>query len=398
MSLAFVSPGAPSTASWQSSPGVILDATAGSMVQPLRDHFVSSSSVCIASAAAVAAAGFFSSSRRRPARVRSMLQQARRNPAAHAVPCRRGSRTLASALSNLRGLFQRTGVAAKGNLNSAILRKTAATDVETGADADDDSNNAYAFRMVKIFIAVTVIPFFFCIKNFFTNPALSDFTLEYGPHLAAPTLRATSAFQAVMVALALFWREKNRDAPIDRLFAWLFVPEAIFHVLLHFLNHHNWIGNFAFGYAFSAGIALPGFLSLMAYCPKEKKLPWLYIILYIATQIPICAGLTDMVGPAKMRLNFANVNTATITGPFFYGIMKRWKDVPKLPVFLACAVITYQVTMGIVGPINAATVLKLYDPSVVFQHAVVDVGFAFAYAASIYYGLFLPGKPQPKFS
>jgi len=338
-----------------------------------------------------------SSRRRQAVRAQSMMQQTRRNPAAHAVASHRGSRAVVSALSNLRGLFQRTGAAAKLRLNSAILRKTATTDM--GDDADtDDGFNAYAFRMVKIFLVVTVIPFLFCLKNFFTNPALSDFNFEYGPHLAAPLLRATSSFQAVMVALALFWREKNRDAPCDRLFAWLFVPEAIFHVLLHFLNHHNWIGNFAFGYAFSAGIALPGFLSLMAYCPKEKKLPWMYMILYIATQIPICCGLTDMVGPAKIRLNFANVNTATITGPFFYGIMKRWKDVPKLPVLLACGVITYQVTMGIIGPINAATALKLYDPSVVFQHAVVDVGFAFAYAGSIYYGLFLPGKPQPKFS
>eukprot|EP00930_Biecheleria_cincta_P033014 TRINITY_DN22867_c0_g1_i1.p1 TRINITY_DN22867_c0_g1~~TRINITY_DN22867_c0_g1_i1.p1 ORF type:complete len:398 (-),score=54.66 TRINITY_DN22867_c0_g1_i1:70-1263(-) len=397
MSLAFVSPGAPGTATWQNRAGVATDVTGGAMAQPVPDHLVSSSAACITMAAAVAVAARFSSKRRQAVRARSMLQQARRSPAARAVPSQRGSRAVAFALSDLRGLFQRTSAAAKGEMNSAILRKTAASDVGNGADADGGFN-AYAVKMVKIFLIVTVIPFLFCLKNFFTNPALSDFSLEYGPHLADPLLRATSSFQAVMVALALFWREKNRDAPMDRLFAWLFVPEAIFHVLLHFLSHHNWIGNFAFGYAFSAGIALPGFLSLMAYCPNEKKLPWMYIILYIATQIPICCGLTDMVGPAKMRLNFANLNTATITGPFFYGIMKRWKDVPKLPVFLACGVITYQVTMGIVGPINAATVLKLYDPSVVFQHAVVDVGFAFAYAASIYYGLFLPGKPQPKFS
>jgi len=261
-----------------------------------------------------------------------------------------------------------------------------------------DRNNAYVYRMVTIFLLVTALPFLFCLRNFFTDPSLSDFDVEYGPHLAHPLLKATSTFQAILVGLALLWREKNRDAPIDRLFAWLFVPEAIFHICLHFLNHHNPFGNFAFGYAFGAGIALPGFLSLMAYVPKNRFLPWAYMALYIATQIPITYGLTDMVGPAKMRLNFANLNTATITGPFFYGILKRWKDVPKLPVFLATAVISYQVTMGIIGPINSATVLKLYDLEVVKQHAVVDIGFGFAYAASIYYGLFKKGQPQPDFS
>merc|ERR1712008_274279 len=89
---------------------------------------------------------------------------------------------------------------------------------------------------------------------------------------------------------------------------------------------------------------------------------------------------------------------ATITAPFFYGILKRWNDVPKMPVFIATAVICYQVTMGIVGPINSASVLKLYDLEVVKQHATVDIGFGFAYAASIYYGLFKKGKPQPSFA
>jgi len=249
--------------------------------------------------------------------------------------------------------------------------------------------------MVKIFVVVTFVPFLFCIKNFFFDPRLSDFNVEYGPHLASPTLRATSMIQWIWISMALLWREKKKDSKMDRLFAWLFVPEGICHILLHYLNHvDSWVGNLAFGYAFSAGIALPGFLSLMAYCPKNKTFPWLYMILYVVTQIPICAGLTDMVGPAKMRLNYANLNTATITGPFFYGIMKRWKDIPKVPVFLACATITYQVTMGIIGPIqqSGAAVLKLYDPSVVFQHAVVDLGFGVSYAASIYYGLFRPGK------
>jgi hypothetical protein len=253
---------------------------------------------------------------------------------------------------------------------------------------------SYALRMVKIFLAVTFVPFLFCAKNFFFDPRKSDFNLEYGPHLAAGTLRATSLIQAVMIACAIFWREKKKDSKMDRLFAWLFVPEGIMHIALHYLNHvDNWFGNFAFGYAFSAGIALPGFLSLMAYCPKNKVFPWLYMALYVVTQIPICAGLTDMVGPAKMRLNFANLNTATITGPFFYGILKRWNDIPKVPVFLACATITYQVTMGIVGPIqDPAGALKLYDPSVVMQHAIVDIGFGISYAASIYYGLFRKGK------
>ena len=45
-------------------------------------------------------------------------------------------------------------------------------------------------------------------------------------------------------------------------------------------GHHHAFANFAFAYAFSAGIALPGFLSLLCYVPKEKKLPWAYLALY----------------------------------------------------------------------------------------------------------------------
>jgi len=273
-----------------------------------------------------------------------------------------------------------------------------ATALETAVVEDVDANNGYAHRMVKIALVVTVLPFLFCLKNFFTNPALSDFGMEYGPHLAHPALRATSTIQAIMVMAAVLWREKNRNDPIDRLFAWLFVPEAVAHIFLHFFSHHWWPANFAFAYAFSAGIALPGFLSLLCYCPKERKLPWAYLALYMATQLPIVAGLTDMVGPAKMRLNFANLNTATITSPFFYGIIKRWSDVPKLPVLLACLTITYQVSMGIMGPIMNATAVKLYDPSCIFQHGCVDIGFGLAYAASIVCGVFKSGVPRPRWS
>lgn len=198
-----------------------------------------------------------------------------------------------------------------------------------------------------------------------------------------------------MVFAAVMWREKYRNDPIDRLFAWLFVPEAIAHILLHWFSHYHAFANFAFAYAFSAGIALPGFLSLLCYVPKEKKLPWLYLALYMTTQIPIVAGLTNMVGPAKMRLNYANINTAWITTPFFYGILKRWKDVPKSPVFLATLTILYQVAMGIMGPITGASDLKLYDPSCIFQHGVVDIGFGIAYAASILCGVFRPNVPRP---
>eukprot|EP00435_Cladocopium_sp_Y103_P072240 s60_g39.t1 len=258
-----------------------------------------------------------------------------------------------------------------------------------------ENNNEYAYKMVKIAAIVTVLPFLFCIGNFFYDPALSDFSVEYGPHLAHPALRTTSVVQAILVFSAVLWREKYRSDPIDRLFAWLFVPEALTHILLHWFSHYHAFANFAFAYAFSAGIALPGFLSLLCYVPKEKKLPWLYLALYMITQIPIVAGLTNMVGPAKMRLNFANINTAWITTPFFYGILKRWKDVPKAPVVLATLTISYQVAMGIMGPITGASNLKLYDPSCIFQHGVVDIGFGIAYAVSIVCGVFRPKVPRP---
>lgn len=261
--------------------------------------------------------------------------------------------------------------------------------------AKEENNNEYAYKMVKIAAIVTVLPFLFCIGNFFYDPALSDFSVEYGPHLAHPALRTTSVVQAILVFSAVLWREKYRSDPIDRLFAWLFVPEAATHILLHWFSHYHAFANFAFAYAFSAGIALPGFLSLLCYVPKEKKLPWLYLALYMITQIPIVAGLTDMVGPAKMRLNFANINTAWITTPFFYGILKRWKDVPKAPVVLATLTISYQVAMGIMGPITGASNLKLYDPSCIFQHGVVDIGFGIAYAVSIVCGVFRPKVPRP---
>eukprot|EP00931_Biecheleriopsis_adriatica_P102207 TRINITY_DN77203_c0_g1_i1.p1 TRINITY_DN77203_c0_g1~~TRINITY_DN77203_c0_g1_i1.p1 ORF type:complete len:384 (-),score=64.18 TRINITY_DN77203_c0_g1_i1:135-1286(-) len=293
-------------------------------------------------------------------------------------------------LSHLLGAF--SGIARR-RASSAVARSAA-----EGAEDGSDANHGYAFRMVKIAIVVTLLPFLFCLKNFFYNPALSDFNLEYGPHLAHPALRTTSTIQAIMVLLAVLWREKYRNDPIDRLFAWLFVPEAVAHIFLHFFSHHWAPANFAFAYAFSAGIALPGFLSLLCYVPKEKKLPWAYLVLYMATQIPIVSGLTDMVGPAKMRLNFANINTGWITTPFFYGILKRWKDVPKLPVLLATLTISYQITMGIMGPITGGSSLKLYDPSCIFQHGVVDIGFGFAYAASIICGVFKAGVPRPKWS
>lgn len=272
---------------------------------------------------------------------------------------------------------------------SSISRKQAEVEVVV------ESNNAYAYKMVKIACVVTLLPFLFSLKNYFFNPALSDFSVEYGPHLAAPALRTTSVIQAIMVFSAVLWRETYRSDPIDRLFAWLFVPEAVSHIFLHWFSHYHWFANFAFGYAFSAGIALPGFLSLLCYVPKEKKLPWLYLALYMVTQIPIVAGLTNMVGPAKMRLNYANLNTACITTPFFYGILKRWKDVPKSPVLLATLTISYQVTMGILGPIAGASDLKLYDPSCIFQHGVVDIGFGIAYAVSILCGVFRPNVARP---
>lgn len=270
--------------------------------------------------------------------------------------------------------------------------KGATSDV---SDPDSSSKNEYAYKMVKIACIVTLLPFLFCLGNFSFDPAISDFSLEYGPHLAHPALRTTSVLQAIMVFAAVMWREKYRNDPIDRLFAWLFVPEAIAHFLLHWFSHYHAFANFAFAYAYSAGIALPGFLSLLCYVPKEKKLPWLYLALYMTTQIPIVAGLTNMVGPAKMRLNYANINTAWITTPFFYGILKRWKDVPKSPVFLATLTISYQVAMGIMGPITGASDLKLYDPSCIFQHGVVDIGFGIAYAASILCGVFRPNVPRP---
>lgn len=260
------------------------------------------------------------------------------------------------------------------------------------------SNNQYAYRMVKIALLVTTLPFLFSLGNYFYDPALSDFDLEYGPHLAHPVLRATSMIQAVMVFSAIAWREKFRDDPIDRLFAWLFAPEAIAHIFLHWFSHHNALANFSFGYAFSAGIALPGFLSLLCYVPNEKKLPWLYLVAYMLTQIPIVDGLTHMAGLAKMRLNYANLNTAMITSPFFYGIMKRWREVPWLPVILATATISFQITMGVVGPIRNPTGVKLYDPSCIFQHGVVDIGFGFAYAASIFCGVFRRGVPRPRWT
>ena len=128
---------------------------------------------------------------------------------------------------------------------------------------------------------------------------------------------------------------------------------------------------------------------------EGEKTSMLYLALYMITQIPIVAGLTNMVGPAKMRLNFANINTAWITTPFFYGILKRWKDVPKAPVVLATLTISYQVAMGIMGPITGASNLKLYDPSCIFQHGVVDIGFGIAYAVSIVCGVFRPKVPRP---
>merc|ERR1712232_1297195 len=102
--------------------------------------------------------------------------------------------------------------------------------------------------------------------------------------------------------------------------------------------------------------------------------------------------------PCEDALNFANLITAVVTTPFFYGIMKRWKEVPKLPVFLATATISYQVAMGVMGPITGAVDLKLYDPSCIFQHGVVDIGFGLAYAASIICGVFKPGMPRPKWA
>jgi len=267
-----------------------------------------------------------------------------------------------------------------------------------GAEVQEDSNNAYAYKLVKLCLVITLLPFLFCLGNFSYDRRLSDFDVEYGPHLSHPALRATSTIQALMVGSAILWREKNRSDPIDRLFAWLFVPEALTHIVLHFFSHHLPFANFAFAYAFSAGIALPGFLSLLCYVPKEKKLPWMYLALYMATQIPIVAGLTNMVGPAKMRLNYANINTAWITTPFFYGILKRWKDVPKSPVILATLTISYQVAMGIMGPITGGSDLKLYDPSCIFQHGVVDIGFGIAYAVSIICGVFRPGVPRPKWA
>ncbi|CAE7216524.1 unnamed protein product [Symbiodinium pilosum] len=265
---------------------------------------------------------------------------------------------------------------------------------ETSTDSNSN-NNDYAYNLVKICLVVTLLPFLFCLGNFFYDRSLSDFDVEYGPHLSHPALRATSTIQAIMVFAALFWREKYRNDPIDRLFGWLFVPEAVTHIILHFFSHHLPVANFAFAYAFSAGIALPGFLSLLCYVPKEKKLPWMYLVLYVVTQIPIVAGLTNMVGPAKMRLNYANINTACITTPFFYGILKRWKDVPKSPVVLATLTISYQVAMGIMGPITGGSDLKLYDPSCIFQHGVVDIGFGIAYAVSIICGVFKPGVARP---
>ncbi|CAJ1387235.1 unnamed protein product [Effrenium voratum] len=311
----------------------------------------------------------------------------RSRPGAQAAPelSTGGVRTLASV-----GAALLTFAGAKAPRLAAQPARVSALDQESLK-----SNNKFAFKMVKICVIVTLLPFLFCIKNFFYDRSLSDFDVEYGPHLAHPALRTTSILQAVMVFAAVMWREKYRSDPIDRLFAWLFVPEAIAHILLHWFSHHHAFANFAFAYAFSAGIALPGFLSLLCYVPKEKKLPWAYLALYVATQIPIVAGLTNMVGPAKMRLNYANINTAWITTPFFYGILKRWRDVPKSPVVLATLTISYQVAMGIMGPITGGSDLKLYDPSCIFQHGVVDIGFGLAYAVSIVCGVFRPKVPVP---
>eukprot|EP00933_Yihiella_yeosuensis_P003816 TRINITY_DN10714_c0_g1_i2.p1 TRINITY_DN10714_c0_g1~~TRINITY_DN10714_c0_g1_i2.p1 ORF type:complete len:394 (-),score=52.57 TRINITY_DN10714_c0_g1_i2:289-1470(-) len=283
--------------------------------------------------------------------------------------------------------FRRIFGGLQSRFNERPERRVSVSRSQAGEESvDTDTNNEYAYRMVKIAIVVTVLPFLFCLKNFFTDPSLSDFNLEYGPHLGHPALRATSTIQFIMVTAAVLWREKYRNDPIDRLFAWLFVPEAVTHVLLHFFSHHWGPANFAFAYAFSAGIALPGFLSLMCYVPKETKLPWAYLVLYMATQIPIIYGLTDMVGGAKLRLMFANLNT---------GILKRWNDVPKASVFLATLTITYQITMGIIGPITGGSAVKLYDPSCIFQHGVVDIGFGIAYAVSIVRGVFNKGVPRP---
>ena len=308
-----------------------------------------------------------------------------KTPSAHSG---RGQSVMAISMATLTFVGKMQKRPAPSGTN--MLSETAET-----PESPSKSNNTYAYNLVKLCLVITLVPFLFCLGNFSYDRSLSDFDLEYGPHLSHPALRTTSTIQAIMVFAALFWREKNRSDPIDRLFSWLFVPEAVTHILLHFFSHHLPFANFAFAYAFSAGIALPGFLSLLCYVPKEKKLPWAYLVLYVATQIPIVAGLTNMVGPAKMRLNYANINTACITSPFFYGILKRWNDVPKSPVILATLTISYQVAMGIMGPITGASDLKLYDPSCIFQHGVVDIGFGIAYAVSIICGVFKPGVPRP---
>lgn len=54
-----------------------------------------------------------------------------------------------------------------------------------------------------------------------------------------------------------------------------------------------------------------------------------------------------------------------------------------------------EVAMGIMGPITGGSDLKLYDPSCIFQHGVVDIGFGLAYAVSIVCGVFRPKVPVP---
>ena len=145
--------------------------------------------------------------------------------AAQAPELSTGVRTLAS----VGALFTFAG--AKAPRLAAQPARVSALDQESLK-----SNNKFAFKMVKICVIVTLLPFLFCIKNFFYDRSLSDFDVEYGPHLAHPALRTTSILQAVMVFAAVMWREKYRSDPIDRLFAWLFVPEAIAHILLHWFS------------------------------------------------------------------------------------------------------------------------------------------------------------------
>jgi len=96
-------------------------------------------------------------------------------------------------------------------LREAIRRRAGAatpqiSDEKVRDDKADDYEELYvrALRLVKIFVVVTFVPFLFCLKNFFSyNKKLSDFNLEYGPHLATSTLKATSGIQMVMISLML---------------------------------------------------------------------------------------------------------------------------------------------------------------------------------------------------